>query len=57
MQTYLVISAFHGNLDWINYFIKKTKGIKKIFIYIKNLNNLENINNLKIRHKKIFFHM
>jgi hypothetical protein len=55
IQTYLVISAFHGNLDWVNYFIKKTKGIKKIFIYVKNYNNLENINKLRIRHKKIFF--
>lgn len=54
-QTYLVISAFHGSLDWVNYFIKKTRGIKKIFIYVKNSNNLENLNNLRIQHKNIIF--
>lgn len=55
VPTYLVISAFHGSLDWVNYFIKKTKGITKVFIYVKNLNNLENLDKLKIKHKKIFF--
>lgn len=35
IQTFLVISAFHGNLNWLKDFLNKVPSIKKIFIYVK----------------------
>lgn len=47
IKTFLVISAYHGNLNWLKIFLEKVPSITKVFIYLKEKKRFKTISNKK----------